>query len=69
MRVSRIFFVAFLTAAIFTSGCEKKNSVEGAIDDVQDALNVREHEKLKDAGEDIQDAVNDAADEVKDATN
>ena len=69
MRVSGISVVVLLTAAIFASGCEKESSVDKALDNAQDALNIREHEQLKDAGEDLQDAAHEAAEGVKDAVN
>ena len=44
---------------------EEKSGVEELGDKAKDALDVREHEKLKDTGEDVRDAVNDAGDAVK----
>jgi len=70
MNVSRIFVALMLSTAVLTSGCAKKeSSVEKAVESTKDALDIREHEKLKDAGEDVKDAVNDAAEGVKDAAN
>jgi hypothetical protein len=43
--------------------CERKE--QSLSDKAKDALDMREHEKLKDAGEDARDAVKDAGDAVK----
>lgn len=67
MRVSRNFVVAALTCALLASGCQKESPVEGAVDGAKDALDMREHEKLKDAGEEAMKAVDDAVEGVKDA--
>lgn len=70
MRTSRLFVATFLLAAVFASGCDRKeNPAEKAVESTKDALNIREHEKLKDAAEDVEDAVNDAAEGIKDAAN
>jgi len=45
-----------------------KSAVEKLTDDAKDALNVREHEKLKDAAEDVQDAAKDAGAAAKEET-
>jgi hypothetical protein len=47
--------------------CERKekSQVEKLSDKAKDALDVREHEKLKDAGENAKDALKDARDAVK----
>jgi len=64
--------IALLAAALALSavlgGCAKEpdNAVEKAVENTKDALDVRDHEKLKDAGEEAKDAVKDAADGVKD---
>ena len=70
MKKSGFVLATMLAAALLATGCEKKESaVDKAVDGTKDALNIREHEKLKDAGEDAKDAVNEAADGVKDAAN
>jgi hypothetical protein len=48
-------------------GCEKKEKsrAEKVEDGAKDALGLREHEKLKDAGEDAKDALEDARDAAK----
>ena len=67
MRVSAVFVIAALSAVLMASGCEKKTPVDKAVDSTKDALNMRDHEKLKDAAEDAKSAVDDAAEGVKDA--
>jgi hypothetical protein len=68
MKRSGMLIVAVLASALFAAGCQKKEStVDKAIDSTKDALDIREHEKLKDAGEDAKDAVHEAAEGVKDA--
>ncbi len=68
MRVTGLIVVAVLAAALSASGCAKKESpVDKAVDSTKDALNIRDHEKLKDAGEDAKDAVDNAAEGIKDA--
>jgi hypothetical protein len=44
---------------------EDESEVEELGDKAKDALDMREHEGLKDAGEDAKEAVEDAGDEVK----
>ena len=54
-------------ASISMAACSKKETpVEKATDSVGDALNMRDHEKLKDAGEDAKSAATNAVDGVKD---
>ena len=66
MRKVSMFATAVLLAA-FSIGCEKKETaVDKAVDRTKDALDMREHEKLKDAGEDAKKAVQDAGEAVKD---
>ena len=68
MRVTGLIVVGVLAAALSASGCAKKEStVDKAVDSTKDALNMRDHEKLRDAGEDAKDAVENAAEGVKDA--
>ncbi len=70
MRISRTLVVVMLSTAVLASACAKKDSsAEKAVESTKDALNIREHEKLKDAGEHAKDAVNDAVEGVKDAAN
>jgi hypothetical protein len=67
MKVSGVFVIAALSAVLMASGCEKKSPVDKAVDSTKDALNMREHEKMKDAAEDAKSAVDNAAEGVKDA--
>jgi len=70
MRSSLTIAAALLCAGLFVTGCAKKESaVDNAVDSTKDALNIREHEKLKDAGEDAKAAVDNAAEGVKDEVN
>ena len=65
---------AFLTATVFVAGLaiagcqDNKTPAASAIESTKDALDMREHEKLKDAGEDMKDAIDNAAEGVKDET-
>lgn len=70
MRNSRLIVAAMFAAALLATGCAKKeeSTVDKAVDSTKDALNMREHEKLKDAGEDAKDAVDNAVEGVKDET-
>lgn len=54
-------------ASVSMAACSKEETpVEKAGDKVGDALNMRDHEKLKDAGEDAKDAAGNAVEGVKD---
>jgi hypothetical protein len=64
--VQRLVLVAALLGlASPLLGCPAKE--KSMTESAKDALDMREHEKLKDAGEDVGDAVEDAGDAVKDA--
>lgn len=52
-------------AALSLTACEEKPKTLG--DKIEDGLDARPNEKLKDAGEDLKDAAKDAKNEVKDA--
>lgn len=68
MKVSNLLIAAVLSSALFAGGCAKKESaVDKAVDSTKDALDMRDHEKAKDAAEDVRDAAKDAAADVKDA--
>ncbi len=56
------------TALLALPGCEEKTVTEKAKDKVDDALDRRPGEKVRDAAEDVKDAAKDAAKEAKDAT-
>ena len=57
-----------LASPLLACPSKEKSEVEKLTDQAKDALDVREHEKLKDAGEDVSDAVKDAGDAVKEET-
>lgn len=70
-----VLLAAVLGCGLALSACGKEESpVEKATESVKDALDMREHEKIKDAGEDMKSAVENAgeaaqekAEEVKEA--
>ena len=57
--------VVLLGLSIPLVGCEKADS-EKLTDKAKDALDMRDHEKLRDAGEDVRDALEDAGAAIKD---
>ena len=63
----RLLVAALLGLASPLLACpsKQKSEVEKLSDKAKDALDMREHEKLKDAGEDARDAVKDAATAVE----
>jgi hypothetical protein len=69
MTHSRTLLAAALTMAFLASACAKKeeNPIDRAVENTKDALDVRDNEKLKDAGESAADAVKDAGEGLKDA--
>ncbi len=68
MKSSQVMLAAAASALLFMGGCAKEQTpIEKAVDGTKDALNIRDHEKLKDAGEDAQSAAKNAAEGVKDA--
>jgi hypothetical protein len=67
MTRSATLLAAALTMTFALAACEKDTPVETAVENTKDALDVRDHEKLKDAAEDVKEGVKDAADDVKDA--
>lgn len=64
-----VLVAALLGVASPLLGCpaKEKSTVDKMTDNAKDALDMRENEKLKDAGENVGDAVEDAGDAVKDA--
>jgi len=66
----RFLLVAVFGLATPLLGCpaKEKSAVEKMTDDAKDALNVRDHEKLKDAAEDANAAVKDAGAAAKEET-
>ena len=66
MKVTGLFALTVLMIALLGAGCGKEETpVEKAVEGTKDALDVREHEKLKDAGEDAMDAIDNAAEGIK----
>jgi hypothetical protein len=66
-RLASVVVAALIGLALPLLACQKeeKSEVEKLGDKAKDALDMREHEKLRDAGEDAKDAVKDAADAVE----
>lgn len=70
---SPIAYAAMMTTAMFLAtatiggltSCERKPKTIG--EKIDDALDTRPNEKIKDAGEDLKDAAKDAGEAVKDA--
>jgi hypothetical protein len=50
-------------SCIMVTGCERKPKTLG--EKIDDALDARPHEKIKDAGEDLKEGVKDAVDDAK----
>jgi hypothetical protein len=71
MKIRNAAILAILSLGVAMTACKKKDDgpMESAADAIGDATDSRDHEKLKDAGEDLKDAAHDAKEEVKDATN
>lgn len=71
MNTTRLLTATCVLAALLTAGCNNPNKspVDRAVDNTKDALNVRDHEKIRDAGEDVSDAAKDLKQGVKDAAN
>lgn len=62
-----ILMAAVLGCGLVLSACGKDESPVGnATESVKDALNLREHEKLKDAGEDMKSAMDNVGEAAKD---
>lgn len=56
-----------LLGALGLLGCERSETAAGrAVEGAQDALDLREHEKLRDATEDAADAVENATEGLRD---
>lgn len=67
-RMAPVLVAAALGLGLPLLACERndQSGAEELGDKAKDALDVREHEGLKDAGEDVKDAVKDAGAAVKD---
>jgi hypothetical protein len=70
MKIRNALILAVLSLGLSMTACKKKDDgpMENAADAIGDATDSRDHEKLKDAGEDLKDAAHDAKEDVKDAT-
>jgi hypothetical protein len=68
---SRLFAIAAFaftgTSALLFTSCEDRPKTLG--EKIEDGLDTRPNEGLKDAGEDVQDGVKDAGEGIKDAAN
>ncbi len=69
MNIRNAALLAVLSLGLAVSACQKKDesATEEVKDAIGDATNTRDHEKLKDAGENAKDAVEDAAEGAKEA--
>jgi len=67
LRLASVTLVAQLGLVSPFLAChgEEKSGVEKLSEEAKDALDMREHEKLKDAGEDLEDAVKDTGSALK----
>jgi len=67
LRLTSLLAAALLGLGSPLLACqrEEKSGAEELGDKAKDALDMREHEKLKDAGEDVKDAAEDAGAAVK----
>jgi len=67
LKLNTLLKLVVLAMAFAIVGCDRNQpTTEGAVEGAKDALDMREHEKLKDAGEDAVDAVENAAEGLKD---
>ena len=68
LRMASALMAAGLALGSPLLACERheKSGAEKMGDKAKDALDMREHEKLKDAGENAKDALGDARDAAKD---
>ena len=68
MKLHRRLLLLAATTLLALPACERKQTTSEKIKDkVDDALDRRPGEKIRDAGEDLKDAAKDARDGVKDA--
>lgn len=69
MKPSLITAAGMLSTILLLAACDRnENPAESVVEGTKDALDMRDHEKLKDAGEDAQDAFDNAVEGVKDET-
>lgn len=64
-RLAAVLVASLLGLGAPLLACQREDNVEDLGDKAKDALDMREHEKLKDAGEDVKDAAKDAGAAVK----
>ncbi len=67
MKTTLILLMCVLLALLTACG-KDETPVESAVEGTRDALDLREHEEIKDAAEDMQDAIEGAAEGVKKET-
>lgn len=68
MTIRNAALLAILSLGLAVSACKKHESTSESVKDaIGDATDSRDHEKLKDAGEDMKDAAHDAGEAAKDA--
>lgn len=65
MKVQAISILSIALIALSFSSCRREPDTVG--EKIKDGLDARPNEKVKDTGEDIKDAADNAADAVKDA--
>ncbi len=69
MKTSALLTVMVLVSGLPMAGCQdNKTPTASVVESTKDALDMREHEKLKDAGENMKDAVDNATEGLKDET-
>lgn len=61
----KLHYLILPVALLALAGCEPKPTTEKAQDKIDDALDRRPGEKVRDAAEDTKDAVKDAARDIK----
>ena len=66
-RLASVLVVALVGTGLPLLACEREeeSAVEQLGEKAEDALDMREHEELKDAGEEAKDALEDAGEAVK----
>jgi hypothetical protein len=67
MKASTAIVATLLGLSVGLTACKKKDEtpIEKMSESVQDGLNMRDNEKMKDAGEDAADAMKNAGEAVK----
>jgi len=67
MKTTLTLLACVLLAMLMACG-KNETPVDSAVEGTKDALDLREHEKLKDAAEDMQEAVEGAAEGIRKET-